>query len=117
MDLYWISHDGKDVYCGIPKTGSKRSYHKSGNIHSSIKGNRTAEAWHTPLQKLKGQFHLTTVNIGNANSWIKAQHERHEYSGKKSDAVLIVDTRVIPDEVETNVAIGLLEPGQGASKH
>ena len=69
------------------------------------------------MQKLKGQFHLTTVNIGNANSWIKAQHERHEYCGKKSDAVLIVDTRVIPDEVETNVAIGLLEPGQGASKH
>ena len=110
VDLFWLNHDGKDVYFGIPKTNRKRTYHKSGKIHTTHDGIKTEEVWTKPLKDLDGQFHLTTINIGNAKSWVNAQHSRHEYTGKQSDCILSVDTRVIPESVQTNIAIGLLEP-------
>ncbi|TET68166.1 MAG: hypothetical protein E3J56_11720 [Candidatus Aminicenantes bacterium] len=94
----------------MPRIDWKRTYHESGKIHTTDKGNKTGEVWHTPLKSLKGPFNLTTINIGNAKSFIKAQHPRCDYSGKKSDSILTIDTRVIPKSVQTNIAIGLLEP-------
>jgi hypothetical protein len=94
----------------IPKTKRKRTYHQSGKIHTKVNGAKSEEAWTKPLKDLKGQFHLTTISIGNAKSWVNAQHSRHEYTAKKSECILSVDTRVIPDSVQTNISIGLLEP-------
>ena len=111
IDLFWLSHGGSDVYCGQPGFDGKRSYHASGKIHSTTKGERTDEAWHTPLRDLKGQFHLTTIGLTNSAKWFEVVASKHEYSGKKSDAALIIDGRSIPEGITFNVSIGLLEPG------
>lgn len=115
IDLFWVEHDGDNVYCGTSKFDGKRSYHGSGKIHSTKDGKKEHEAWHTPLKKLKKTFHLTSINIGNADAFVKAAAPRYEYSGRKSDAVLLIDTRSIPDDVQTNIMIGLVEPGNGKS--
>jgi hypothetical protein len=111
IDLFWLSHDGSDVYCGQPGVDGKRSYHASGKIHSTTKTERTDGCWHTPLQDLKGQFHLTTLALTNSAEWFDVVAPKFEYSGKKSDAVLIVDSRSIPEDITFNVLVGLLEPG------
>ena len=111
IDLFWLSHDGVDVYCGQTGFDGKRSYHESGKIHTTTKGARTNEAWHTPLRHLKDQFHLTTIGLTNSAEWFEVVSTKYEYSGKKSDAVLMIDSRSIPEGVAFNVSIGLLEPG------
>lgn len=113
IDLFWVHHDGKDVYCGLSKADDKRSYHESGKIHSTFAGERRHEGWHTPLKDLKGQFHLTGINLGNVRDWIKGLSPHWEYSGKKSDAVLLVDTRSVPLDVQTHISVGLVEPKNG----
>ena len=115
VDLFWVEHDGKDVYCGHPKFDGKRSYHESGKIHSTRNGRKEDEAWVTPLKDLKKTFNLTSINIGNAHSYVTTAAPRYEYSGRKSDAVLLIDTRAIPEDVQTNILIGLVEPGNGKS--
>jgi len=111
IDLFWIKHDGSDVYC---PTGFdvKRSYHASGKIHSTAQGTRTDEAWHTPLRDLKGQFHLTTIAKTNSAQWFDEVDPKYHYSGRSSDAVLVIDSRSVPEQVQLNVSIGLLEPGR-----
>jgi hypothetical protein len=111
IDLFWLSHDGSDVYCGNPGFDRKRTYHASGKIHSTVEGKKTNEGWHTRLRDLKGQFHLTTIGLTNSAKWLEAVESKYEYSGKKSDAVLIIDSRSIPEGVALNVSIGLLESG------
>jgi hypothetical protein len=111
IDLYWLHHDGKDVYCGPTKSDHKRSYHRSGKVHSTIEGDRKHEAWCLPLAAIKGQFHLSTTNIGNAQNFVAAAAAKYEYGGGKSDALLVIDSRSIPDDVQANIAIGLIEPG------
>jgi hypothetical protein len=111
IDLFWLSHDGSDVYCGQPKFDGKRSYHASGKIHSTVEGKKLHEAWHTPLRDLKGQFHLTTIGLSNSAQWFDAVAPRYEYTKKKSDALLLIDSRSIPEGITFNVSVGLLEPG------
>ncbi len=113
IDLFWVHHDGKDVYCGLSKVDDKRSYHESGKIHSTFSGERRDEGWHTPLRDLKGQFHLTSINVGNIGKWINSLSSSWDYSGKKSDAVLLVDTRSVPADVQTHISVGLVEPTNG----
>ena|SRR5215831_12561581 len=111
IDLFWLSHDGTDVYCGQPRFDGKRTYHASGKIHSTVEGEKVDEAWHTPLRDLKGQFHLTTIALSNSAQWFETVAPRYEYSKKKGDALLLIDSRTIPDGVSLNVSVGLLERG------
>lgn len=113
IDLFWVNHDGKDVYCGLSKVDDKRSYHESGKIHSTFAGERRDEGWYLPLKDLKGQFHLTSINVGNIREWINNLSDSWEYSGKKSDAVLLIDTRSVPVDVQTHISVGLVEPSNG----
>lgn len=113
VDVFWVEHNGTDVYCGTTKSVGKRSYHASGKVHHTSGTVRTHEGWHTPLNELRGQFHLTTINVGNARRFVQNAHSRLDYSGKKSDAVLLIDTRPIPTDVETQIAVGLIENGNG----
>jgi hypothetical protein len=111
VDLFWLSHDGKDVYCGSPGFEGHRSYHKSGEVHSKTSKSTQDEGWHAPLSQLKRQFHLTTIALGNSPEWFKGVAETHVYKGGKSDSVLVIDSRSIPEGQPINVAVGLLEPG------
>jgi hypothetical protein len=113
VDVFWVEHTGTDVYCGANRASGKRSYHRSGKVHYTDAGVRTSEGWHVPLAELRGQFHLSTINIGNARAFVQVVHPRLNYSGKKSDAVLLIDARQIPTQVQTQIAVGLVEPGNG----
>jgi hypothetical protein len=110
VDLFWLHHDGKDVYCGTTGFPEKRSYHASGKIHSTRQGKREDEAWHTPLKNLKGQYQLTSMDVKNIRRYIQLAAPKFEYSGRKSDVVLTVDTRSVPAGVNTSITVGLLEP-------
>lgn len=111
VDLLWISHDGRDVYCGLPKSDFKRSFHESGKIHTDVNGLRRDEEWVAPLADLKGQFNLGTLSIGPPQKALELMSGKYEYSGKKSDAVVVLDARCIPDNYQASIAYGLLEPG------
>ncbi len=50
------------------------------------------------------------MNIGRASSFVEVADSRYEYRGGKSDAVLVLDSRSIPDGVQANVIVGLVEP-------
>jgi hypothetical protein len=113
IDLYWVEHTGSDVYCGMTNVDGKRSYHASGKIHSTREGKRDHEGYHAPLSELMGQFNLTSVTLGNAREFVRVAAPRHEYSGRKSDTVLTIDARSVPEDAQTVISIGLLEPGNG----
>lgn len=115
VDLYWVEHGGNDVYCGMTRVGGKRSYHGSGQIHDTFSGSRKNEVRHVPLKDLKGQFHLVSVNIGDATKYVESAKDAFEYSDRPSDAVLLIDARSIPANTQTNIAIGLVEPGNGGA--
>jgi len=112
VDLLWLSHDGKDVYCGQPGFDEKRSYHESGKVHSHSEGERTDEGWHAPLKDIKKQFHLRTIALQSSKEWFDKVSNKIKYSGGKSDAVLTIDSRSIPENTLINVSVGLLEPGR-----
>lgn len=112
VDLFWLSHDGRDVYCGQPGYDSKRSYHASGKVHTKGQGEYRDEGWHAPLKDLKTQFHLTTIGLRNDSKWFEVVAPKFEYSGKRSDAILTIDSRSLPRRQAVNVSIGLLEPGR-----
>jgi hypothetical protein len=111
IDFFWVRHTGTDVYWGSTGSPDKRTYHASGKIHSTSHGGRKDETWHTPLRELKKQFHLTTLTFTNHSNWFTNSRLR-EYSGRKSDAVLVIDSRTIPHGVQVSVMVGLLEPGR-----
>src|SRR5438067_1410101 len=93
VDLFWLSHDGKNVYCGSPGIDRKRSYHESGKVHTTSGGEKSEESLNTPLSNLKGQFHLTTIGLTNSAGWFNVVLPKFEYSGKKGDALLVIDSR------------------------
>jgi hypothetical protein len=111
VDLFWLSHDGKDVYCGQPGFKGHRSYHESRKLHDRTQDSIHGESWQAPLSQLKQQFHLTSIVLGNSSEWVKAVAESYVYKGGKSDSVLVIDSRSIPEGQLLNVAVGLLEPG------
>ncbi|WNM57036.1 hypothetical protein [Candidatus Nitrospira allomarina] len=65
------------------------------------------------MRDLKGQFHLVSVNIGDAAKYVEWAKDAFEYSGRSSDAVLLIDARSIPANTQTNIAVGLVEPRNG----
>jgi len=112
-DFYWLFHTGTDVYCGSPYRKSKRSYHRSGKVHTTTNGAREHEHWHTELRELRGQFHLETTSFVNSESWFAEKVKLQEYGGGKSDAVLVIDSRSLPPSTWVHAAVGLVEPGRG----
>src|SRR5437867_5128214 len=114
IDLFWVCHNGSDVYCGLTNVDDKRSYHASGKVHSIFAGERRDEGWYVPLKDLKGQFQLTGITIGDMSRFIKSNIGTFGYSGRKSDAVLLVDTRSVPTRMQTHISVGLVEPGNGS---
>jgi hypothetical protein len=113
--LWWVEHRGTDVYTGPAGALGKRSYHASGQIHDTYSGERRNVANHVPLSELKGQFHLTSINIGNATQFVDLCSDQLLFSGRSSDAILMIDTRTIPPGAHTNISVGLVEPGNGAA--
>ncbi len=108
-DLLWLSHDGRDVYCGPCGLDWKRSYHQSGKAHLNRLGERTEEKWCTPLADLKGFYLLEGMGVLNSVDALDVDLFP-DYSGKRGDAVLVVDSRSFPENSTINVHIGLLEP-------
>jgi hypothetical protein len=110
IDVLWLEHKGRDVYWGMPGFAHKRSYHASGQIHTKHGGRPEDVVHHTPLARLKGQFHLTSMTLGNVRGFVRAAAQRYEYSGRNSDVVLTVDARSVPATAQTCIMMGLLEP-------
>jgi len=110
IDVFWLEHKGSDVYWGTPGFADKRSYHSSGQIHTKRRGRAEDLTHHTPLASLRGQFNLTSMNLGNAGRFVQAAARRFEYSRRRSDVVLTVDTRTVPAAAQTCIMVGLLEP-------
>jgi hypothetical protein len=108
-DLFWLSHDGRDVYCGPCGLDWKRSYHRSGKAHLDRLGERTEEKWCTPLRDLNGFYLLDGMGIVNTSNALDVDLFPN-YSGKKGDAVLVVDSRSFPENSTINIHVGLLEP-------
>jgi hypothetical protein len=107
VDLLWLRHTGSDIYYGFVGSGSKHSYHESGARHfKNEDGEIQPYSAHHPLRQLSGQLQLSTFGFHRN---IVESEEKSEFVGKKSDAVLYLDSRTLPEQ--PNVMFGLLEPG------
>jgi hypothetical protein len=89
---------------------TKRSYHASGKLHVKKDGKEETGDWVTPLKEIKGQFHLMTIGIQNSRDWKEGSYKNIEYSNKKTDNVIFIDSRSIPDKEKINIMVGLMEP-------
>jgi hypothetical protein len=110
IDVFWLLHDGSDIYCGPSSIDSKRSYHASGKVHSRFSGKLYNEKKHIPLANFSGEFLLEGLGIGNLPLWFEQTEGFSEFSGKKTDIFLVIDLRTVPSDVTINIRIGLLEP-------
>jgi hypothetical protein len=110
-DIFWLTHDGRDVYCGNPGVDRHISYHESGKIHAISKGKKQHERQHVPLANITGKYNLLTFFFANSAAWFEDYQKATLYSGKKSDAVITIDSRTIPQDMAFIVSIGLLEAG------
>lgn len=110
VELIWVRHTGADVYCGLPGTGVKRTYHASGKVHTKQNGEEAGGGWVAPLGEIRGQFHLITTALTNTRVWSDSLYQNIPFTRGKVDAVLHIDARSIPENQLINVAVGLLEP-------
>lgn len=110
VELFWVTHTGKDVYCGVPKSNFKRSYHASGKLHSKEGSVEKDASWASPLKEVKGHFHLGTIGLSNSREWPKKTYARLEVFPRKVDGAIFIDSRSIPEKQIINVSVGLLEP-------
>jgi hypothetical protein len=110
IDVFWLSHDGRDIYCGPTFSDSKRSYHSSGKVHSRFSGELYNEKNHIPLANFAGEFLLDGLSIANVPLWFDETIGFREFRGRKADIFLVIDLRTIPSDVTINIRIGLLEP-------
>ncbi len=107
IDLIWLAHNGTDVYYGYVNSTWKSSYHEKGQRHSkSVQGDYSRIESHCPLKEFKGQLQLCCFGFC---SKIVESTKVADFSRKKSDAILYLDTRTLPETV--NISLGFLEPG------
>lgn len=107
VDLIWLEHNGTDIYYGGVGSHTKGSYHASGSRHSKSRGgNRDNIGKWYRLESFKGQIHLISFLVV---SGIVESDVVSDYCGKKGDAVIWLDARTLPKQV--NVGLGLLEVG------
>jgi len=111
-DAFWLIHDGKNVYCGNPGVDHKISYHESGQLHVKVKGRTRDEVKHVPLTRVVGKYNILTSIFPNSEWQFEDFPPRKQYRGKKSDAVLTIDSRSIPSGAVVVVSIGVLEAGR-----
>jgi len=103
--LYWIDHDGKDVYHGGPRERPHFSYHEDGTIYAGTKSASVRASDREPLGQFRRLHRLMGIAVGSEF----AGRELHPYTGKQADAVAFIDTRAFPPCI-LRVSVGLLEP-------
>src|SRR5258706_10225442 len=111
-DAFWLTHDGKNLYLGNPGVDQKISYHESGQLHVKSKGQKLEELKHIPLAKLVGEYNILTSLFPNSERQFEDFPPRRQYGGKKSDAILVIDSRSIPIGALVVVSIGVVEAGR-----
>jgi hypothetical protein len=109
-ELFWVTHTGTDVYCGMPKSDRKMSYHASGKLHIKNDGDEQSANWVAPLNEIKRLFNLTTIGFQNSRTWDDRAYRSIEYSNKKLDNTIFIDSRSIPDKEHVSIMVGLMEP-------
>jgi hypothetical protein len=115
VELFWVKHNGTDVYCGPPKNDFKLSYHASGKLHTKDGESQLNANWVAPLNDLKGTFHLMTLAFTNSKTYVQTIRREFEFKGSKLDTVLVIDARSIPENMFVNVMVGLVEAGNSAA--
>lgn len=109
IQVYWVEHTGSDIYFGLGGMVGKRTYHGSGVQHTSYGGTREKGYKGVPLKEVKGVRVLSNVSLGRLTETDFARRKSQNYSGKKSDSVIILDTRACPSGAEGHLEIGILE--------
>lgn len=107
VDLIWLEHNGTDIYYGYVGWPEKTSYHASGQRHSrSASGERTPIQAHHRLDQFSAQLQLCAFGFDKE---IVRSSLATEYTGKRGDSVIFLDSRSLPQLV--NVSLGLVEVG------
>ena len=109
VKLFWLKHDGKDVHCGLSRFSNKLTYHGSGKLHTTQNGQNINGDWRAPLSEIKGLMHLTTIS---SVPLLLISSEPVPITGKKYDAVLLIDLRSMPSNADLHISVGLLEKGR-----
>lgn len=107
-NMFWVSHDGKDIYYGSTDDEGHHSYHESGKMHYRTRDSTEQNRWEIPLKDFKFHRHLITYGFHNNSAYFKGQSQYKEYHGKKGNGTMIIDSRSIPDDFMINAAIGLV---------
>src|SRR5262245_59904572 len=87
QDLFWLSHNGTDVYCGPTKLSLKRSYHESGKVHTQVAGDKNHDKWHEPLANLKGGWCMLSTAFKNSDA-LEGRMNWPTYSGAIGDCLM-----------------------------
>lgn len=117
--LLWIEHTGSDVYYEGYGTKGHRTYHASGeHHHTAPSGEHTNTQMRAPLESIEGVVFLTAFSFINRSSFLNSP-AFPEYSPakarSKAEAILLIDSRALPNDRQITVWIGLLEPGNGSA--
>lgn len=105
FDLIWLEHTGKDIYLGFTKSGSKYTYHASGDRHQKFDDHQViTEPKHFHLKNFKKELVLCTFGFSPRMPWRKV------YSGERADFIQVLHAGSLPDNV--NVSVGLIEAGK-----
>lgn len=110
QDLFWLSHNGTDVYCGPTKLSLKLSYHESGKVHTQLAGEKNHDKWHEPLADLKGGWCMMSTAFKNSDA-LEGRMNWPTYTGAIGDCLMMVDGRSIPRNVSVQIDVGLTEAG------
>lgn len=114
IDLLWLRHEGTDVYCGHTKMAHKWSYHGSGKYHFKAPPDNSHGDWRVPLKELNTPVQFFSTTFGNPSKFLEEADSKYEYSGRKSDTLLVVDVRSIPEGYQAHIDIGLVPPDKPA---
>jgi hypothetical protein len=117
IKLLWVMHKGSDVIYGFYGVSGHMSYHSSGqHHHTSNTRDHSDIRRQIPLRQLQGVEPLTSLNFRNTPRVFHSPLNRqYDPSRRKSraDAILMIDSRAIPDDRQVTIWIGLLEEGNG----
>lgn len=105
VDVIWADHTGTDFYYGFIGADNKSSYHSSGVRHTKWKtGERFSADRHHRLDSFSGQLQLCAFGI---HTNLKIYPQEAEYTGKKGDSIVYLDTRTLPEFL--SISLGLVE--------
>lgn len=107
-DLYWMMHNGTDLYYGLAGSDWKDSYHASGVRHSKSKQGEFEKRPHSSRLDSIDRV-MCLESIGCSPKYLETDF-LPQYTGKKANAVLYIDTRTLPQQI--SIAVCLVPPGQ-----